>query len=369
LDSARKQAQSVRSFYVDLRGLVIVDDSRRGSERRDGVEALAHVANRPIAHHVLDALQSAGVSDVVVAASAAVAREIRTCLAGRQNGGSGMRIRYVGQAAQLDVGEALRLAAPLVGNAPCIAHLASGLLGESLTPLVDRVQIDTPGITLMVHQGPASDEHLSPATQDMLHIAELDSERAALGMAGVWLFGPGALQHVGGAPWRSGTEVDLTTVAERIGAAGGSFQFRLVENWRRYTGDPLELLELNQIALDRLELDQRRPSNHGNRIEGRVQIDEGASVRASVIVGPTVIGPGARIADAYIGPYTAIGAGARVEGAEIERSIIAAGASVMHIGGRLVASVVGRDARIFRDFSLPRALRLRVGDGTEVALC
>jgi glucose-1-phosphate thymidylyltransferase len=82
-----------------------------------------------------------------------------------------------------------------------------------------------------------------------------------------------------------------------------------------------------------------------------------------------VIGPDAQIAHAYIGPYTSIGAGARIEGAEIERSIVAAGASITHVGGRLVASVVGRDARIFRDFSLPRALRLRVGDGTVVALC
>ena len=45
------------------------------------------------------------------------------------------------------------------------------------------------------------------------------------------------------------------------------------------------------------------------------------------------------------------------------------GASITHIGGRLVGSVVGRDARVFRDFSLPRALRLNVGDGGEVALC
>jgi len=88
-----------------------------------------------------------------------------------------------------------------------------------------------------------------------------------------------------------------------------------------------------------------------------------------VIVGPTVIGPGARIADSYIGPYTSIGERARVEGAEVERSIISPGASVMHVGGRLVASVVGRDERVFRDFSLTRAVRLRVGDGTEVALC
>ncbi len=46
-----------------------------------------------------------------------------------------------------------------------------------------------------------------------------------------------------------------------------------------------------------------------------------------------------------------------------------ADASVLHVGGRLVASIVGRHARVFRDFSVPRALRLQVGDGDEVALC
>ena len=71
----------------------------------------------------------------------------------------------------------------------------------------------------------------------------------------------------------------------------------------------------------------------------------------SVLVGPVVIGSGASVADAYIGPYTAIGAGARIEGAEIERSIISAGASVTHVGTRLTASVVGQNARLFRDFS------------------
>ena len=158
-------------------------------------------------------------------------------------------------------------------------------------------------------------------------------------------------------------------VAERVAAVGGSCHVLTVNAWRRYAGDPLDLLELNRIALDRLQAEPHRPSNNGNRIEGRVWIHERAEVHGSVIVGPTVIGPLAHIADAYIGPYTSIGSGARIEGAEIERSIVASGASIMHVGGRLVASVVGRDARIFRDFSLPRALRLRVGDGTVVALC
>jgi glucose-1-phosphate thymidylyltransferase len=353
---------------MNLRGLIIVEDARVGPRPLGTVGALQHIANRPIAAHVLDALEAAGVDEVVVVAAAEATSEIRSSLAQHQ-GGSNLQIRYVEQRAPLDVVGALELAAPIIGDDPCVVHLGNGLLGEPLGPLVDRLSADSPDIVLTVHQGAARDEHLSADTQDMLRIAELDRERAALGMAGVWLFGPGALQSVGGAPWRCGPEVDLTVVADRIARAGGSFQFRLVEGWRRYTGAPVELLELNQIALDSLVTDRRYATNNGNRIEGRVRIDEGASVHASVVVGPTVIGPGAYVADAYIGPYTAIGAGAHVEGAEIERSVIAAGASIMHIGGRLVASVVGRDARIFRDFSLPRALRLRVGDGTEVALC
>ena len=82
-----------------------------------------------------------------------------------------------------------------------------------------------------------------------------------------------------------------------------------------------------------------------------------------------LLAAGAHVADSYIGPHTSIGERVHVDGAEIERSIILAGASIIHVGGRLVASVVGRAARIFRDFSVPRAIRLQVGDGDEVALC
>ena len=100
-----------------------------------------------------------------------------------------------------------------------------------------------------------------------------------------------------------------------------------------------------------------------------MRIHPTATVKSSVIVGPVVIGAEAAISDSYIGPHTAIGERVHIEGAELERSIVHADASVIHVGGRLVASVVGRRAKVFRDFSVPRALRLHVGDGDEVALC
>ena len=142
-----------------------------------------------------------------------------------------------------------------------------------------------------------------------------------------------------------------------------------VDAWQRYAGNPVDLLGLNHFVLDSLTARPQATVEHENRIEGRVYIDPTATVRSSVIVGPVVVGGGAEIADAYIGPYTSIGARARITGAEIERSIVSADATVMHVGARLVSSLVGRRARVFRDFSLPKALRLRVGDDDEVALC
>ncbi len=121
--------------------------------------------------------------------------------------------------------------------------------------------------------------------------------------------------------------------------------------------------------LDALGSEMTASAYDGNRFEGPIAIHPTACVTSSVIIGPVMIGADALIADSYVGPHTSIGERVRIEGAELERSIVLADASVLHVGGRLVASIVGRHARIFRDFSMPRALRLQVGDGDEVALC
>ena len=92
---------------------------------------------------------------------------------------------------------ALSLAAPLVGGDSCIVHAATGLLGEPLAPFLADVRSVSPDVMLIVHQSPAPPAgRLSAATRQMLHLAELDPSRAALGMTGVWLFGAGALPHM-----------------------------------------------------------------------------------------------------------------------------------------------------------------------------
>lgn len=365
---------------MDLRGVLVIEDQCREGSEQWSVPAAEHVANRPIALHVLDALEHAGVRQVIVASSTRSAPMVRECLSDASRSAQSA-LQFVHQAAPLDVASALRLVAPIVEDAPCIVHAAGGLTAEPLAPLVDDLR-SGPDAVLMVHHAALPDQRLSRSAQSLLRLAELDPQRSTLGMAGVWGFGPRGLRSVvavcdtsddrttpvDGQPGRA-TPLDVAALAARIAFAGGTLHVRVVDVWRAYRGEASELLDLNHLVLDNIESDLPHGDQASNRIEGRVRIHDSASVQGSVIVGPVVIAADAQVRDAYIGPYTAIGRGAVIEGAEIERSIISEGAKVSHVGPRLTASIVGRDARVFRDFSLPRAMRLRVADGAEVGLC
>ncbi len=205
--------------------------------------------------------------------------------------------------------------------------------------------------------------------QQLLTTTEDGLTPAPGGVAGVCLLGPGALRRLA-SPERSAETLDISALAEQLARDGGRVHMRLVHKWHHFTGDALDLLDMNRTMLDTLDPELTPTAGRRQPLRGtRSSIHPTACVTSSVIIGPVIIGADALIADSYIGPHTAIAERVRIEGAELERSIVLADASVLHVGGRLVASIVGRQARIFRDFSMPRALRLQVGDGDEVALC
>jgi glucose-1-phosphate thymidylyltransferase len=329
-----------------------------GSRR---LPALEDVANRPIAHHVLDAMLAAGIDELVLTGSADALIDVRACLTTYQ--GSPGLLNYVISDDAFGAGASLRAAAEVVGAAPCVVHVGDGLLDQPLRPYVQALHERSLDAVLLC-QRPG----FQVPTPGIQKPPVLPSVPGLLCDAGVGIFGPGALREAcqadsGETPW------SLGELAQQLSDVGGQVQVSLADGWRRYRGNPVDLLEVNRLALELISAHPCQPTGTQNRIEGRVQIDRTATVTTSVIVGPVVVGEGAQVTNAYVGPYTSIGAGARIEGVEIERSIISPGASVMHVGGRLVSSLVGRGAHVFRDFSLPRAIRLRVGEGNEVALC
>jgi NDP-sugar pyrophosphorylase family protein len=143
--------------------------------------------------------------------------------------------------------------------------------------------------------------------------------------------------------------------------------FELETAWA-YDGTVDGVLEANTIALDALKRGRVGVDLSNASVQGRVQIDPSAELAGAKLRGPVYIGPGARLVETYVGPYTTIGAGVTLEGVEIEHSIVLPGAQIRYPGRRLEASLVGEGAQIGRDYSLPSALRLRVGPGSEIQL-
>ncbi len=330
-----------------------------------GASGTQRVANRPIVCHALDALAAAGVARLAVVAPGPILPEIRKCV--EDDGALDTGITYLSHD-RPDLLGAFEAADPFVGADPAVIHFADGLIGQELRPFIELVETDPPDVLLLLHRSAEQRARLGPATQRLLGITELNGHKSRLELAGVCLFGPRSLARVHEAARSADDELDMSAIAERLASDGQTLQAGFVRAWRRYRGDPLDLLELNRIVLDHQAPEGGLFHGEDNRIEGRVIIHPTAVVRSSVILGPTIIGPDARISSSYIGPYTSIGAGAEIEGAEIERSIIADGARIMHVAGRIEASTVGRRASIFRDFALPRAMRLHVGEGVELAL-
>jgi glucose-1-phosphate thymidylyltransferase len=330
------------------------------------IPATRRIANRPIVCHAVEHLAEVGVEQVAVVAPGASIAGIRSCL--QADLAADIAITYLAQGDRADLLGALRATAAFVGDDPAVVHLADGLVGQHLGEVTTGFGEDPPDLLLLLHRTEEARDGLEPGTQRLLGLTELNGSRSRLALAGVCLFGPAALHHTIGTMASHGPGVDFVSIAEHLATEGRNLGAGIVGSWRRYQGDPLDLLELNRLVLDQ-QAAQPEPFDRGdNRIEGRVVIAPSAEVHASIILGPCIIGPRAHVTSSYIGPYTAIGADSEIEGAEIVRSIVAEGARIKHIGGRIEASTIGPRASIFRDFGLPQAMRLHVGEGVEVAL-
>ena len=135
-----------------------------------------------------------------------------------------------------------------------------------------------------------------------------------------------------------------------------------------YDGTVDGLLEANTLALDGLKRGRVGVDLSNASVQGRVHIDPSAELVGAKLRGPVYIGPGVRLVETYVGPYTTVAAGVTLEGVEIEHSIVLPQAEIRYPGRRLEASLVGEGARIGRDYSLPSAVRVRVGPGSEIQL-
>jgi glucose-1-phosphate thymidylyltransferase len=315
--------------------------------------ALLPVGNRPLVLHALEELTAAGIDDIAVVSEEEIAEEVQETVDAWA--APATTVTHLSVDSSCSFVCALKEAGPTLDGEPFVVHLCDSLRHDGFAK-------DLASYVTGEHDVLALVEAVAP------EVTPVGAGLASVRTAGIYVFGPGVLELPDQAEASSRWDLQIAAAAEQLAAAGGRVQIRLVSDSWRYRQRPDVLLQANRFFLSGLRAGPTEAWLENTDLQGPVVIDPTARLRSTTVRGPVVIGPDVEISDAYIGPYSSIGRGVVIENAEVEHSIILPGASIRHLGGRLEASIVGADARIFRDFRLPRALRLNVGEGAEVAL-
>lgn len=321
------------------------------------------LANRSLLAHALDWLARSGVREAAVIVPQDLADRARQAAAG---GRANLSVSWVEQLSDESLAHTLGDLTGFLDGEPFVLHLSDSLAKQSLRSLTAGGALCDTEALLVIDESHG------------VELAQVVQLRAAAGggparprplrndAAGVAVMGARAVEDA------KNLDLDpdhvLEALTERIQQRGGRVGTCCVTEWWRFRSGSDALLEGNSFALEGQRADYDRAQLVDSKIQGAVVIHPEARVESSVVRGPAIIGARARLRDAYVGPYTSIGDDVLIEGAEIEHSVVLPGASISHLGGRLEASVIGPKSRVFRDFRLPRALRLTLGEGAEVSL-
>jgi glucose-1-phosphate thymidylyltransferase len=355
----------------DLKGLILSGGAgtRLRPITHTSAKQLVPVANKPVLFYGIEALVDAGVTDIGIIIAPETGDEIRETAG--DGSAFGARITYILQDEPAGLAHAVLTAEQFIGESPFVMYLGDNLLRDGLRGLISTFRDDEPDALILLT--PVSDP-------ESYGVAELDGERIVrliekpkdppsdLALVGVYLFGRAIFDAARALEpsWRG--ELEITEAIQRLIDDGHRVQSEIVTGWWKDTGQLADMLEANQLVLEELETRLEGEIDADSRVEGRVDLAEGASVKGSVIRGPAVIGAGASIEDSFIGPYTSIGDEVHVRRSEIEHSIILAGSVVEDLGTRMEASLLGRNVKLTRSKGMPKTLRMMVGDNSEIKL-
>jgi glucose-1-phosphate thymidylyltransferase len=352
-----------------MRGLIL--SGGRGTRLRPitytSAKQLVPVANKPILFYGIEALAASGVQELGIVVGD-THREIREAVGdGRR---WGVQVTYIPQAAPLGLAHAVLTAEAFLRGEPFVMYLGDNLIREPLAPLVARFRAEAPHAQILLAKVPNPQEFGVAELREGRVVRLVEKPKTPpsdLALVGIYMFD----NHIFEAArairpsWRG--ELEITDAIQWLIDAGLTVRPHVIEGWWKDTGKLEDLLEANRIILDTLEA-RLAGSVEDSEILGKVVIEPEARVVRSLVRGPAIVGRGALVENAYVGPFTSIGDGVTVRGSEIEHSIVLEGSTISDVGGRIENSLLGRNVRVYRAASKPRAYNLMLGDRSEVGL-
>jgi glucose-1-phosphate thymidylyltransferase len=329
---------------------------------------LVPVANKPVLFYGIEAIAGAGIRDIGIVVGETQA-EIRAAVGDGSKWG--VRVEYIEQDAPRGLAHAVKISQSFIGADPFVMYLGDNLLNKGITHFVDQFAREKPAAQILLARVP---------DPQMFGVAELRNGNVVrlvekpkdpigdLALVGVYMFGSEIFDSVNQIAPSFRNELEITDAIQNLIDRGLTVRPHIVEGWWKDTGKLEDILEANRLILDTLERRIEGKVDDDSRVEGKVVIEDGATVERSVIRGPAIIGRGARIVHAYVGPFTSIMNDVEIRDSEVEHSIVLEGASLSDLANRVIDSLIGKNVRIYRIPLKPSAYRFMLGDNSEVGI-
>ncbi|MBI5233992.1 MAG: glucose-1-phosphate thymidylyltransferase [Deltaproteobacteria bacterium] len=333
-----------------------------------GAKQLVPVANRPILAYVIDNIVKAGIKDIGIIISPETGVEIKKAIGDGSRWGA--EITYILQSEPKGLAHAVLIAKGFLGDACFVMYLGDNLIGCGIERFMETFEEKKADAVILLKpvDNPSS-----------FGIAEINGEgriinleekpenpKSNLALVGVYIFSPKVHNAIADIKPSVRGELEITDAIDHLVKTDQPVHSHMLDTWWLDTGKKDDLLAANTIVLD--EWTKRSimgKVDEASQITGRVDIDDRAIIKNSVLRGPIVVGAGALIEDSFIGPFTSIGDNTHIRKSNIEHSVLLAGVEIDHVE-RLEDSLIGRGARIAKCHHKHHALRLMIGDDSVV---
>ena len=331
---------------------------------------LVPVANKPVLFRVIEAIRDAGIDDIGIVVGD-TATEIKEAVgAGRQ---WGVKITYIHQEQPLGLAHAVKVSRDYLGDDKFVMFLGDNVIQGGISGLIrefDGSEYDSQ-IVLTPVENPSryGVAELDPDTRRIIRLVEKPrTPPSNLILVGIYMFN----QHVWEAvnnispSWRG--ELEITDAIQYLVDQGYNVHPYIHRGWWIDTGEPGEMLEANDLVLDEIEHSIEGYVDRDSQVNGKVTIEKGAEVINSRIRGPAIIGVDTRVVNSYVGPFTSIYHNVVIENSEIEHSIVLEHSEILDIPYRIEDSLIGRNSQIIRSPIKPKALKMTLGDHSNVGV-